>query len=101
MDLDQIQGKWYYFSQQRISTNGEITIDTLDSKDYYFDFRADMSFLSTADGEGFYELSRDSVHINVKSGDADQYERFGFKYSISGNDLALQEGRVIANMKRF
>ncbi|MFD2600176.1 hypothetical protein ACFSQ3_14555 [Sphingobacterium corticis] len=101
VNLDQIHGKWYYFSEQRISANGEITIDTLDSEDYYFDFRPDMTFLSTADGEGFYEISQDSVHINVKVKEEDQYERFGFKYRISGNDLALEEGRVTANMKRL
>ena len=100
-NLDQIQGKWYYFSEQRISPDGQITIDTIDSEDYFFDFRSDMSFLSTADGEGFYEISQDSVHINLTQSNGEAYERFGFKYKISGNDLALEEGRVTANMKRL
>ncbi len=101
MNLDQIQGKWYYFSEQRISPDGQIKIDTIDSEDYFFDFRSDMTFLSTADGEGFYEISQDSVHINLTQSNGDASERFGFKYRISGNDLALEEGRVTANMKRL
>ncbi len=101
LNLDEIQGRWFVFSEQRDVSNGTIMIDTINDREEYFEFRADKTFLSTVDGFGFYEITRDSVHINFRRYDDEDYRRFGFQYRISGNDLALSEGNTTLNMKRL
>ncbi len=99
-----IQGKWYLFSTESQFTSNfgtTTTIDTIDRKDYYFDFRSDMSFLSTADGTGTYEVTKDSLFISFRLRENEPFEMFRTKYLISGEVLKLVNGPATTNMKRL
>ncbi len=100
-NLDAIHGQWFVFSEERRSATGNTSIDTLYTREEYFEFRADKSFFSTADGSGFYEISRDSVHISFRRRDDEDYRHFGFQYKVDATDLALSEGNVTLHMKRL
>ena len=101
MSFEQINGRWYFFSEQRTSANGIVRIDTLNNQEAYLEFNADKSFRSTKDGSGFYEIGMDSLYINYRRYEDEDYRRFGFRYILSGDDLGLVEGNVQLNLKRL
>lgn len=105
VNFDEIQGKWHLFSlQSELTTNNgvTITIDTVNSPDYYFEFSPDGTFLSTADGIGTYRATKDSLFIDIsKYHQTNQAEISRFKYVISGSDLKLMQSSTTSNFKRM
>ena len=73
-------------------------IDTLDRPDFYYDFRPDKSFISSTEGTGTYEVTRDSLFIQRDRHVSDGTRS---KYTISGNDLKIIEGNSGLNFKRL
>lgn len=88
-DSNVLEGRWYLFSTETIRREAgstRIDIDTLDDREYYFDFQPNGVFQMSST-TGRYTLVGDSLHISA--GEGDEEERLSFKYSVDRENLTL------------